>query len=84
MVFRCWLQLGTHLAVWLAAGFNVGIITGGGSARFLSHWMENRMPHFDLPVVQADRFGNNMSTDAAIESMKACYQRGYNLTDAIT
>ncbi len=67
--------------LWLASGFNVGIGTGGGSAEFLAHWMVNGRPHFDLPIVHADRFGNNMSTDDALERIRACYRQGYRLPE---
>lgn len=69
--------------LWMASGFNVGIGTGGGSAEFLAHWMINGKPLFDLPIVHADRFGNDLSTEAAIESIKACYRKGYKLPDQI-
>ncbi len=72
-----------HPGLWLASGFNVGIGTGGGSAEFLAHWMVNGNPLFDLPVVHADRFGNNVSREAAIESIKSCYRQGYRLPDTI-
>jgi dimethylglycine dehydrogenase len=69
--------------LWLASGFNVGIGTGGGSAEFLAHWMVNGKPHFDLPIVHADRFGNNMTTDEALERIRACYRQGYRLPEKI-
>lgn len=75
--------LGDEDGLWLASGFNVGIGTGGGSAEFLAHWMVNGKPHFDLPIVHADRFGNDMTQEAAIESIKACYRKGYRLPESI-
>lgn len=72
-----------YKGLWLASGFNVGIGTGGGSAEFLAHWMVNGKPHFDLPIVHADRFGNNVSTEDAIESIRACYRQGYRLPEVI-
>ncbi len=72
-----------HRGLWMASGFNVGIGTGGGSAEFLAHWMINGKPLFDLPIVHADRFGNNIGTHDAIESIKSCYRRGYQLPDRI-
>ena len=71
----------SHPGLWLASGFNVGIGTGGGSAEFLAHWMVNGQPHFTLPIVHADRFGNNISTDQAVESIRDCYRQGYRLPD---
>lgn len=69
--------------LWLASGFNVGIGTGGGSAEFLAHWMVNGNPLFNLPIVHADRFGNDVTTKQAIESIKACYRQGYRLPESI-
>ena len=75
--------LPAHPGLWLASGFNVGIGTGGGSAEFLVHWMHNGTPPYDLPIVHADRFGNGVSTEMAVESIKACYRQGYRLPEAI-
>ncbi len=75
--------LNSHPGLWLASGFNVGIGTGGGSGEFLAHWMTQGQPLFDLPAVHADRFGNDMTQEAAIESIKACYRQGYRLPDTI-
>ena len=75
--------LPSHPGLWLASGFNVGIGTGGGSAEFLARWMVEQAPPFALEAVHADRFGNDMSRDAAIASIKACYKRGYRLPDKI-
>ena len=73
--------IGKEAGLWLASGFNVGIGTGGGSAEFLAQWMVNGKPHFDLPIVHADRFANDLTQEAAIESIKACYRKGYRLPD---
>ena len=75
--------LAEHPGLWLASGFNVGIGTGGGSAEFLAHWMTEGKPPYELTAVHADRFGNNMSQNAAIESIKACYRQGYRLPEKI-
>lgn len=72
-----------HEGLWLAAGFNVGIGTGGGSAEFLSAWMTTGKPPFELGIVHADRFGNNMSTEAALDSIRQVYAVGYELPDSI-
>lgn len=73
----------THQSLWIASGFNVGIGTGGGSAEFLAHWMVNGKTPFELPIVHADRFGNEVTTTQAVESIKACYRQGYRLPDSI-
>lgn len=75
--------IGESEGLWLASGFNVGIGTGGGSAEFLAHWMVHGKPHFELPIVHATRFGNDMTREAAINSIKACYRKGYKLPDHI-
>lgn len=72
-----------HPGLWLASGFNVGIGTGGGSAEFLAHWMVHGKPLFDLSIVHADRFGNSVTTEQAVESIKACYRQGYRLPESI-
>lgn len=68
--------------LWLATGFNVGIGTGGGSAEFLAHWMTTGHPPFDLNAVHADRFGNGMSREAALASIRGVYAVGYELPDS--
>lgn len=72
--------LGENNGLWLAAGFNVGIGTGGGAAEFLAHWMVNGQPNMDMPIVDAGRFGNEMTQNAALESIRDCYRKGYQLT----
>lgn len=72
-----------HEGLWLATGFNVGIGTGGGSAEFLAHWMTKGKPPFDLGIVRADRFGNHMSTEAALDAIRKVYAVGYELPDSI-
>ncbi|MGB3314868.1 MAG: FAD-binding oxidoreductase, partial [Albidovulum sp.] len=72
-----------HEGLWLATGFNVGIGTGGGSAEFLAHWMTTGTPPFDLGIVHADRFGNSMSTETALEAIRRTYAVGYELPDCI-
>jgi len=73
--------VGKEAGLWLASGFNIGIGKGGGSAEFLAQWMVNGKPHFDLPIVHADRFANDLTQGAAIESIKACYRKGYQLPE---
>jgi len=72
-----------HEGLWLAAGFNVGIGTGGGSGEFLAHWITQGKPLFELDAVHADRFGNDMSTEDALKKIRAVYARGYQLPDRI-
>jgi dimethylglycine dehydrogenase len=69
--------------LWMASGFNVGIGTGGGAGEYLAHWIVNGKPHFDLPAVHADRFGNDMTTEQATQAIQSVYARGYTLPDHI-
>ena len=75
--------LAGHEGLWLAAGFNVGIGTGGGSAEYLASWMTQGSPPPGLDVVHANRFGNDMSRDAALAAIRKVYARGYHLPDSI-
>jgi len=72
-----------HEGLWLATGFNVGIGTGGGSGEFLAHWMTQGKPPFDLKIVHADRFNNNMKVEDALNSIRRSYAAGYQLPDKI-
>lgn len=69
--------------LWLASGFNVGIGTGGGSAEFLAKWITSGHPPPGLEAVHADRFGNDMTTEAALDAIRKVYARGYHLPDSI-
>ena len=69
--------------LWMASGFNVGIGTGGGAGEFLAHWMIQGQPLFDLSSVHADRFGNDMTTEYALNSIRKVYARGYQLPNSI-
>lgn len=72
-----------HEGLWLASGFNVGIGTGGGSAEFLAEWMVKGKPHFELPIVHANRFSNDITQQDALNAIKECYKKGYRLPDTI-
>jgi len=69
--------------VMTASGFNLGIETGGGTGAFLAHWMTQGRPPFDLASVHADRFGNGMTREAALDAMCKVYAQGYKLPEAI-
>jgi hypothetical protein len=45
--------------------------------------MINGKPPFDLRIVHADRFSNDMTTEAALESIRRVYAAGYELPDNI-
>ena len=69
--------------LWLAAGFNVGIGTGGSAAEILARWMVGGRPEAGLEAIHADRFGAGMERGAALEAIRSVYARGYHLPDAI-
>ncbi|MEM9472185.1 MAG: FAD-binding oxidoreductase [Pseudomonadota bacterium] len=69
--------------LWLASGFNVGIGTGGGSGEFLAKWITSGHPPPGLEAVHADRFGNDMTAEAALDAIRKVYARGYHLPDSI-
>lgn len=73
----------SHQGLWLAAGFNVGIGTGGGAAEILAHWMTEGTPPKGLEAIHADRFGNDLTRDAALAAIRSVYARGYELPDSI-
>lgn len=67
----------THPGLWLAAGFPVGIGTGGGSGKFLADWMVDGAPPYDLPIIDPVRFTAPIAADQAFARMKQTYARGY-------
>ena len=69
--------------LWLATGFNVGIGTGGGSAEILANWITTGQPPQGLDAVHADRFGNDLSRQDALNAIRDVYARGYQLPDRI-
>lgn len=70
----------SHSGLWLAAGFPVGIGTGGGSAQFLAHWMLDGVPPYDLRMIYPDRFQNGISQQQVFEQMKKTYSSGYKIS----
>ena len=69
--------------LWLATGFNVGIGTGGGSAEILANWITTGQPPRGLDAVHADRFGNDLTRQDALNAIRDVYARGYQLQDRI-
>ena len=63
--------------LWLAAGFPVGIGTGGGSGRFLADWMVNGQAPYELAPINPARFAKQIPVDEAFARMKATYSMGY-------
>ena len=73
----------SHPGLWLAAGFNVGIGTGGGAGEILADWLITNTPPVGLDAIHADRFGSDMTRDAALAAIRSVYARGYQLPDTI-
>ena len=71
----------SHPGLWLAAGFNIGIGTGGGAAEYLSHWMHNGVPEYELPIVYPSRYANDISTETALAQIHSTYAKGYVMPD---
>jgi len=67
----------SHPGLWLAAGFPVGIGTGGGAGKYLVDWMIDGKPPYDLPIVDPIRFAAPMIPEECFAKMKATYARGY-------
>ena len=68
-----------HPGLWLAAGFPVGIGTGGGSGGFLADWMIEGTPPSDLPMVDPARFDNGLDRRTCLARIRAVYAEGYVL-----
>ena len=65
--------------LWLAAGFCVGIGTGGGSGQFLAQWMIDTKPPFELPIVYPSRFSAALTRTQCLEQIRHTYAQGYTL-----
>lgn len=67
--------------LWMAAGFHVGIGTGGGAGQFLSEWIVTGSPPYHLPSVHPQRFAVPMPAEKAVEGILAHYAAGYATPD---
>ncbi len=67
----------SHSGLWLAAGFPVGIGTGGGSGKFLADWMIDGQAPYDLPIIDPARFIKPLRQSECFARMKATYANGY-------
>ncbi len=65
--------------LWLAAGFSIGIGTGGGSGKYLSHWIAKGNPPYEIPAVSPLRFSQKMSRNQAVDLIVRSYAKGYAL-----
>ncbi len=68
----------SHLGLWLATGFAIGIGTGGGSGEFLARWMIDGRPEYDLPIVHPSRFSDGLTREECLRLIAATYARGYS------
>lgn len=71
----------SHPGLWLAAGFPVGIGTGGGGGKYLAEWMVEGRPPYELPIIDPERFALPMSPEECFSQMKETYARGYIMPD---
>ena len=70
-----------HPGLWLAAGFPVGIGTGGGAGKYLAEWMVNGQPPYALSIIDPARFGGPIEREECFSRMKATYAKGYITPD---
>lgn len=71
----------SHKGLWLAAGFPVGIGTGGGSAQFLAEWMIEGKPPYSLDMIYPSRFNKGIPKQQVFEQMKETYSSGYKISE---
>uniref|UniRef100_A0AAQ5ZLL5 Dimethylglycine dehydrogenase, mitochondrial n=1 Tax=Amphiprion ocellaris TaxID=80972 RepID=A0AAQ5ZLL5_AMPOC len=72
-------MVGPHQGVsnyWTAIGFGYGIIHAGGMGKFLSDWIRNGEPPYDLIECDPNRYGK--WTDVPFTCAKARESYGYN------
>ena len=67
--------------LWLAAGFQVGIGTGGGAAGYLADFMVSGAPDAAIPAIDPNRFGQGLSRQEAVTGMCRTYAAGYLLPE---
>ena len=67
--------------LWLATGFCVGIGTGGGAAEFLAQWMVNGKPPYELPMVYASRFPDELTQQQGLDAIRNIYRQGYSVVE---
>jgi len=65
--------------LWIAAGFTIGIGTGGGSGQYLASCMVDGTPPYLLPSVDPARFAQPRSREAAIAQIVETYAAGYSV-----
>ena len=71
----------SHPGLWLAAGFCVGVGTGGGAGAYLSRWIDRGEAPYHLPQVHTNRFTNKFTKKKALQSILNTYAMGYTLNN---
>ncbi|XP_028661549.2 dimethylglycine dehydrogenase, mitochondrial isoform X1 [Erpetoichthys calabaricus] len=72
-------MVGPHQGVrnyWVAVGFGYGIIHAGGMGKFLSDWIMNGEPSYDLIEVDPNRYGKWTTTKYTAAKARESY--GFN------
>ncbi len=67
--------------LWLATGFCIGIGTGGGSGLYLSRWIVDGTPPYELPAVSPSRFSKSKPISKVLKSIISTYSKGYELPE---
>lgn len=75
-------RLPQHDNLWIAAGFTVGIGTGGGSGQFLAACMVDGKPPYSMTAVDPARFATPIPRDEAVRKILGHYAAGYAIPDA--
>ena len=70
-----------HPGLWLAAGFPVGIGTGGGAAQYLAEFITRGAPDTFIPAIDPNRFAPGMIKSEALNVMCQTYAAGYSLPE---
>ena len=66
-----------HPGLWLAAGFPVGIGTGGGAGKYLADWIVDETPPYELDIIDPARFTPARDRNEDLARVRDTYARGY-------
>lgn len=58
---------------WLLTGSSMGVMEGGGSGKFLAHWMTHGAPPMDALAVDSRRFGPWANRDYRVTKAIECF-----------
>lgn len=58
---------------WLLTGSSMGVMEGGGSGKFLAHWMTHGAPPMDALAVDSRRFGPWANRDYRVNKAIECF-----------